>query len=350
MKNVFKIGKKEIGSSFPVFIIAEISGNHKQDIKRAYQIIDAAKAAGVDAIKMQTYTPDTITIDSDNKWFIVGKQNAWGGQTLYNLYKDAYTPWDWQPKLKLYAEKKGLIAFSTPFDTSAVDFLEKLLVPAYKISSFEINDIPLLKRVAQTKKPVILSRGLATQSDILLALKTLKNNGTRNIALLHCISSYPANPKYMNLSTIIDMKNRFKVPIGLSDHSLDPLVPIIAVSMGAHIIEKHLTLSRKDGGSDAQFSLEPAEFKSLVQSIRETERIIGKPTYSADSKEKENIVFKKSIIITQDIHKGEKLSYENTRILRPGFGLHPKYIEKVIGKIVKKNIKRATPLSWEYIK
>ncbi len=342
-------GKRKIGPGHPVFIIAEISANHNQSYKKAKKIIDAAINAGVDAIKLQTYTPDTLTIQSDKKWFKIGK-GPWAGHTLYDLYKKAYTPWDWQPKLKKYAEKKGVILFSTPFDKTAVDFLEKMNVALYKVASFEIIDVPLLKKIGQTKKPVIMSRGMASEQEIKLAIKTLKDNGVSQIAILHCISSYPAQPEQMNLSTIPDIAKKFKVVSGLSDHTLDITVPITSVALGACIIEKHITLSRAEGSPDSDFSLEPNELKQMVKSVREVQLAIGRPSYKSDKKESKNIVFRKSLFAVENIKKGEKFSTKNVHSIRPGHGLAPKYYDKVIGKMAKTDIKRGTPLSWNLIK
>lgn len=343
-------GKRKIGPGQPVFIIAEMSGNHNHDIKRAYKIIDAAAVAGADAVKLQTYTPDTITIDSDKKYFQVKVNDAWKGQTLYNLYKKAYTPWEWQPKLKKYGEKKGLIVFSTPFDDTAVNFLEKMKMQIYKVASFEVVDIPLLKKIGKTKKPVIMSRGMATTEEIKLAVKTLKNNGCPQVVLLHCVSSYPAEPSEMNLATIPDMAKKFKVIAGLSDHSLGITASVASVVLGASIIEKHLTLSRADGGADAGFSLEKEEFKELVQSVRDTEMAIGKPLYKPGKKEKENIIFRKSLFIVENIKKGEKFTEKNIRSIRPGHGMEPKYYDKILGKTAKVDMEKGEPFSWSLIK
>jgi len=343
-------GERKIGPGSPIFIIAEMSGNHNQDINRAYKIIDSAAQAGVDAVKLQTYTADTITLDSDKEYFQVKVNDAWKGQTLYSLYEKVYTPWDWQPKLKKYAEKKGLVCFSSPFDTTAVDFLEKMNVSIYKVASFEVVDIPLLKRIGQTNKPVIMSRGMASEEEIKLAIKTLKKAGCPNIIILHCISSYPAKPEEMNLTTIADIVKKFKVPAGLSDHSLEIKVPILSVALGACVIEKHITLSRKHGGPDAAFSLEPAEFKQMVKEVRQAELALGKPSYSVGSREVENIIFRKSLFVVKDIKKGKKFNKVNIRSIRPGHGLSPKYYEEIISKVASTDIERGTPLSWELIK
>lgn len=345
----FKIGHRIIGENHPCFIVAEMSGNHNHDIKNAYSIIDAAAEAGVDALKMQTYTPDTITLNSDKKWFRIKSDNQWGGQTLYQLYEKAYTPWEWQKKLKEYGEKKGLLVFSTPFDITSVDFLENLDVPLYKISSFEIVHIPLLKKVGQTRKPVFISRGLATPSEINQAIKTLKSAGCPKIVLLHCVSSYPATLAQMNVATMFDMRTRFNTLVGLSDHSLGPIAAITAVAEGACVIEKHLTLSRKDGGPDAAFSLEPAEFAILVKTIREVETAIGKVRYAPDKKEQKFLMYKPSLFAAAAIKQGEKFTPDNLRVVRPGFGLAPKYYEQVLGKTAKKDIKQGTPLTWNMI-
>lgn len=343
-------GVKLIGPGQPAFIIAEMSGNHNQDIKKAYKIIDAAVRAGADAVKMQTYTADTITIDCDNKYFQVKANDAWKGQTLYSLYKKACTPWEWQAKLKKYGESKGILVFSTPFDKTSVEFLEKMNVGLYKVASFEVVDIPLLKIIGKTKKPVIMSRGMATIEEIKLAIRTLKKNGCPQVAILHCISSYPAMSEQMNLAIIPDIAKRFKVIVGLSDHTLVQEVIIAAIALGSNIIEKHFTTSRAEGGPDASFSLEPDEFKNLVKSIRRTESALGKPFYGISKKESENVVFRKSLFAVQNIKKGEKFTKNNVRSIRPGYGLAPKYYEEIIGAEAKKNIGRGTPLSFSLIK
>lgn len=342
-------GKKVIGLGHPVFIIAEMSGNHNQDINRAYKIIDAAAAAGADAVKMQTYTPDTITIDCDNEYFQVKVNDAWKGQTLHSLYQKAYTPWEWQPKLKEYGESKDLVVFSTPFDNTAVDFLEEINTVLYKVASFEVVDIPLLKKIGKTKKPVIMSRGMASLEEIDLAVKTLKKNGAPQVAVLHCVSSYPALPEEMNLATIPDLTEKFGVVSGLSDHTINSEIAVAAVALGACVIEKHLTLARTDGGPDAAFSLEPEELKNLVESIRITEKAIGAPHYGPGKKEIENVNFRKSLFIVKDVEKGEVFTEKNVRSIRPGYGLKPKYYDEVIGKKAARNMKKGTALSWELL-
>ncbi len=347
---IIKIKGKKINlGKDRVFIVAELSGNHNQDFNKALEIIDAAAKAGVDAIKLQTYTANTITIDSDKKYFKIRVNNAWKGQTLHSLYTKAHTPWQWQPKLKKYAEAKGLICFSTPFDNTAVDFLEKMNVSLYKVASFEVVDIPLLKKIGATKKPVIMSRGMATQDEIRLAIKTLKKAGCPAVALLHCVSSYPAVAEEMNLKTIPDMAKRFKTVVGLSDHTLGTTVSLGAVALGASIIEKHVTWCRSEGGPDAEFSLEPEELKNLVISIRALEKALGRPTYGSKNKESENIIFRKSLFVVQDIKKGDLFTYKNVRSIRPGHGLAPKYLEKILGKKATLNIEKGTPLAWKTI-
>jgi len=340
---------RRIGPGEPVFIIAEMSGNHNQSYERALQIVDAAIEAGVDAIKLQTYTPDTLTIDCDKEYFQVKVNDAWAGQTLYSLYQKAYTPWDWQPKLKEYAESKGVLVFSTPFDETAVDFLEKMNVALYKIASFEVGDLELLKKIGQTKKPVIMSRGMATAEEIELAIKTLKESGTTQVAVLQCVSSYPATPDQMNLATIPDITKKFEAVSGLSDHTLGTTVPLTSVALGASIIEKHFTLRRADGGTDAAFSLEPEEMKQLVTAVREAEKAIGKPFYGAGEKESENLIFRRSLFVVKDVEKGEKFNRDNVRSIRPGHGLEPKYLNKILGKAATRDIERGTPLKWEFV-
>ncbi len=272
-------GEIIIGPGHPVFIIAELSGNHHHNFDKTMKLIDVAAEAGVDAVKLQTYTPDTITINCDKEPFQIKVNDAWKGQTLHSLYEKCYTPWEWQPKLKEYGESKGLVVFSTPFDNTAVDFLEEMNVDLYKVASFEVVDIPLLKRIGKTKKPVIMSRGMASIEELDLAIRTLKQSGAPEVAVLHCISSYPAKAEEMNLSTIPELRDRFKVIAGLSDHSLGITASVASVALGGKIIEKHIIMSREEGGPDAGFSLEPEEFKQLVRTIRETEKAIGKPSY-----------------------------------------------------------------------
>lgn len=343
-----RIGKRVVGDGH-TFIIAEVSANHTGDINKAKEIIAAAAEAGADALKLQTYRPDTITIDSDRPEFQVKVNDAWKGKTLYQLYGEAFTPWEWHAELFAYAKSLGMIAFSSPFDAAAVAFLETLKVPLYKVASFEVIDIPLLEAIGKTKKSVIMSRGLATVEEINLAVKTLRKFGTKEIIILQCISGYPAAPEDMHLSTIPDITKRFKVLAGLSDHTLSNDVAVASVALGASVIEKHLTLRRADGGPDAAFSLEPGEFKHMVESVRMTERAIGTPSYERSKSERENVVFRKSLFAVKEIKKGERFTSENVRSIRPGQGLEPKYYRVVLGKRAARDIAFATPLSWKLI-
>jgi len=349
MKNEFIIGKHTIDDSHPVYIIAEMSANHNRDFEQAVKIIHAAGEAGADAIKLQTYTPDTISIDCDNGYFQIGRGTIFEGQTLYNLYKEAFTPWEWQPKLKEIANKLGLDLFSSPFDYTAVDFLEKMDVPAYKIASPELVDIPLIQRVARTGKPIIMSTGMATLSEIDEAVEASKKLGGSQLALLKCTSAYPATPEEMNLRTIPHMAEAFQLPVGLSDHTLGIAVPIAAVSLGACIIEKHLTLSRSISGPDSAFSIEPQEFKEMVNAIRIVEKSIGSISYHSTQEEKSVRIYRRSLFAVKDIKADEVLTEQNVRSIRPGYGLHPRYLNTVLGKRVNKFIDRGTPLNWDLI-
>ncbi len=343
----FEIGGKKIGSEYPTFIIAELSANHANDFDIAVETIKAMKDAGADAVKFQTYTPDTITIDCDNEDFHIKQGTIWDGLILYNLYDDAYMPWDWQPKLKEIAEDLGLIVFSSPFDFTSVDFLEDMNVPAYKIASYEITDIPLIKYVASKGKPVIISTGIATFEDIELALKACHDVGNNQVALLKCTSSYPSPLDEINLKTIQDMDERFESVIGLSDHTMGSSVSIAAVALGANIIEKHFILNRNMDSADAEFSMEPHEFKMMVDGIRDVEKALGHANYDLTEKMEINRDFSRSLYIVEDIKKGEIFTKENLKSIRPGFGLHPKYYEKVLGKKSNIDISRGTPLKRE---
>ena len=344
-----KIGERKVGPGQPVFVIAELSGNHNQSFERAREMVKVACDCGVDAIKLQTYTADTLTIDSDKEWFQVKVNPAWRGENLYQLYQKAYTPWEWQPELKKIAQDRGVILFSTPYDETAVEFLEKMEVPAYKVSSFEVTDTGLLKKIASTKKPVIMSRGMASLEELELAISTLRESGTEEVAILHCISSYPARPEEMNLATIADIRKRFGTVVGLSDHSLGITASVASVALGASIIEKHFTLRRDDGGCDASFSLEPEEFKELIKSVREVEKAMGKVQYGAGKKESENIVFRRSLFVVKDMKEGEEFSSENVRYIRPGYGLALKFLPEILGKKARIDIERGTPLSHDLI-
>lgn len=344
----FKIKDFEIGGG-KTFIVAELSANHNHDFDIAVNTIKAAKEAGADAIKLQTYTPDTLTIDVNNDYFKINKGTLWDGKTLYALYKEAYTPWEWQPKLKKIAEEIGLICFSTPFDKSAVDFLEKMQMPAYKVASFEIIDIPLIEYIASKGKPVILSTGIATLNDIESALTSVRKTVNENIALLKCTSAYPAPYDEANLKTIADMSERFNVVSGLSDHTLGTSVSIASVALGAKIIEKHFILDRKIGGPDSEFSIEPNEFKFLVKSIREVEKAIGEVNYEISGKVEKNRIFARSLFIVEDMIKGEEFTEKNVRSIRPGYGLPPKHIKDIIGRKAKDNYEKGTPLNWSMV-
>ena len=346
----FKIGNKEIGTGNTVFIIAEMSANHNQNLERAKEMIKSAAVAGADAVKLQTYTPDTLTIDCKKESFIVKDANPdWDGKTLYDLYKTAYLPWEWYSELRKTADDCGIIIFSTAYDATAVDFLEKMDVPAYKIASFEVNDIEFLKRVAKTGKPVIISKGMASIEEIELAISTLRENGTKDIALLHCVSSYPAKPEDMNLATIPDIKERFKVVSGLSDHSLGITMCIESIAFGACIIEKHFTLKRSDGGPDSSFSIEPEELRHLVKSVKDAEKAVGKVQYGVLKSELANMAGRRSLFAIRDIKAGEEFSRENIRSIRPGYGLAPKFMPEILGQKALADIARGTPLDWELV-
>ncbi len=330
-----------------VLIIAELSANHGQKIEIAVETIRAAKRAGADAIKLQTYTSDTMTIDCQNKYFTdVLKGSIWEGRTLYELYKEAYTPWEWHKELFKIAKEEGLLCFSTPFDKTAVDFLEQFDPPAYKIASFEIQDIPLIEYAAAKNRPMIMSTGIAELEDIELAVQTCRDAGNNNIILLKCTSSYPAPIEEANLLTIPDLKNRFNVEVGLSDHTMGIVAPIVAVTLGARVIEKHFILDKSIGGPDASFSLDEKEFTEMVKAVRQTEKAIGKVTYELTEKVKTNRKFARSLFVVKDIMAGEVLSEENIRSIRPGYGLHPRFLKEILGKKAKIDLKRGMPVKW----
>ena len=343
------INNRIIGDGHPVYIIAEMSANHGQSYDEAVRIIQAAKEAGADAIKLQTYTPDTITIDCDNEHFRIGKGSIWEGKNLYELYKEAYTPWEWQPKLKEIANDLGMDLFSSPFDRTAVDFLEKVDVPAYKIASFELVDIPLIQHVAKTGKPMIMSTGMATLAEIDEAVTTARDGGCKELALLKCTSAYPADPAEMNLRTIPHMAEAFCVPVGLSDHTLGIAVPVAAVAFGACIIEKHFTMTRNIPGPDSAFSLEPHEFKQMVNAIRVVEKAVGVVNYEVTERESASRVFRRSLFVVKDMKAGDVFTTDNLCSIRPGQGLRPKYLSYVLGKKASRIIKRGEPLLWDFI-
>jgi N-acetylneuraminate synthase len=345
----FNIAGRPVGAGSPAYIIAEISANHNQDLNAALQLVRAAKEAGADAVKVQTYTPDTITLRSDRAPFRIGGGTLWDGQVLWDLYKEAYMPWEWQPRLKEEAERLGLHFFSTPFDFTAVDFLEELGVPAYKIASFELVDLPLIRKVASTGKPLILSTGMATVSEIEEAVVTAREAGAEQIALLRTNSAYPAPPDEMDLRTIPHMARLFGVPVGLSDHTLGVAVPVAAVATGAALIEKHFTLSRAVPGPDSAFSLEPEEFKAMVEAVRTTEKALGDVRYGPTTKEEASRVFRRSLFVVKNVRAGEPFTEENVRSIRPAHGLHTRYYEQVLGRRAKVDVEAGTPLSWELI-
>ena len=343
-----RINNRSIRPQRPTYIVAELSANHNQDFDQAVKIVEEAKRAGADAVKLQTYTPDTLTIDCNNEYFKI-EGTIWEGRTLYDLYKEAYTPWEWQPKLKEIADSLNIELFSTPFDVTAVDFLEGMAVPAYKIASFEVVDIPLIRRVAKIGKPIIMSTGMATFDEIDEAVRTIREAGNNQIALLKCTSAYPSRPEDMNLLTIPHLAEAYGLPTGLSDHTLGTTVPIAAVALGACIIEKHLTLSRSIAGPDSAFSLEPHEFKEMVEAVRTTEKALGRVYCGASENEKQSRIFRRSLFVVKDMKKGERFTEQNVRSIRPGHGLHTRYLDVVLGKKARMNIDRGTPLSWDLI-
>lgn len=345
----FTIGKAKVGDDSPVFIIAELSANHNQSLQVALDTVKAAADTGADAIKLQHYKPDTITIDCDNKYFQINQGTIWDGKTLFNLYQEAFMPWEWTEKIFQAAEDAGLVCFSSPFDFSAVDFLEEFSAPAYKIASFEITDIPLIEYVASKGKPVIISTGIATLSDIELAVQACRRKGNYEISLLKCTSSYPAPLETVNLNTIPNLKETFHTVVGLSDHTLGTSVPVASVALGGKIIEKHFILDKKLGGPDASFSLDPAEFSMMVKSVREVEKALGKVSYELSDKVIKSREHSRSLFIVKDVKKGESLSDENVRSIRPGFGMHTKYLNEIQGKTFRKDLVKGTPMSWDLI-
>jgi N-acetylneuraminate synthase len=344
-----KIDNRQVGPGCAAYIVAEMSANHSQNFAQAVQIVQAAKEGGADAIKLQTYTPDTLTIDCDSEHFRIGKGTIWEGKNLYQLYQEAYTPWDWQPKLKQVADDCGLHCFSSPFDRTAVDFLERMGVPAYKIASFELVDLPLIRYVARTGKPLIMSTGMASLEEIKEAIEAAREGGAREIALLKCTSAYPSSPEEMNLRTIPDMVARFGVPVGLSDHTMSIAVPVAAVTLGACIVEKHLTLSRSIPGPDSAFSLEPSEFKQMVEAIRMTEKGLGHVNYEPTKSEEASRVFRHSLFVIQDIKEGEAFTEQNVRSIRPGYGLPPRHLPMVLTRKAACRLKAGTPLTFDHL-
>lgn len=344
-----QIADRVVGPGEPVYVIAELSANHGQDVERARELVHAAKEAGADAVKLQTYTADTLTIDSDKDYFVIKGGTLWDERSLYELYAEAYTPWEWHGDLKALAESLGLALFSSPFDDSAVEFLEGLGVPAYKVASPEIVDTALVRRIAQTGKPMIVSTGMASLPEISRAVEVARAAGASQVALLRCNSSYPAPAAEMDLRTIPHMAATWGVPVGLSDHTLGITAAITAVSLGACLIEKHFTLSRADGGPDSSFSLEPDEFRDMVRAVREAEQALGAIRYGPSPSEEKSRVFRRSLFATRDVRAGERFTHGNVRSIRPGHGLPPDYMEMVLGRVSTKDIERGTPLSWALI-
>lgn len=344
-----EIAGRAIGTKHAPYVIAEVSGNHKGRIDTALAIIEAAKNAGADAVKLQTYTADTITIDHDGEGFVV-ENGLWAGQKLYDLYDEAHTPWSWHAALFERGRELGITVFSSPFDTTAVDFLEELDAPAYKIASFEIVDLPLIAYTARTGKPLIISTGMADLEEIGQAVETAREAGCEQLVLLHCVSGYPTPVNESNLATITELREIFKTDVGLSDHSLTTVSAAAATALGATVVEKHLTLDRDAGGPDSAFSLEPDEFRQLCEDCRTAWNAVGQPGFGRKSSEKDNAIFRRSLYVVKDISKNEPLTRKNIRSIRPGYGLEPKYIEKVLGKRSTQNIPRGTPLHWDLFK
>jgi N-acetylneuraminate synthase len=349
-KSEINIAGRKIGSNHSPFIIAEMSGNHNQSLDRALAIVEAAAKAGVHAVKLQTYTAETMTLDiAEREFFINDPDSLWKGKSLYDLYKEAYTPWEWHKPIFDRCKELGIIGFSTPFDDTAVDFLEELNVPCYKIASFENADIPLMRKVAATGKPMIISTGMATIAELDETVRTAREAGCRNLILLKCTSSYPATPENTNILTIPHMAKLFDCQVGLSDHTMGIGVAVASVTLGATVIEKHFTLSRADGGVDSAFSMEPDEMRALVTETKRAWQALGKVSYGPTEKEKKSLIFRRSLYIVQDMKKGDVLTRENLRAIRPGLGLPPKYYDVLLGKCVSLDTKKGTPFSWGMI-
>jgi len=350
LTNPIKLGDQFIGTGYPPFIVAEMSGNHNQALEKALSIVEAAARAGAHAVKLQTYTADTLTIDVEEEGFIIqDPESLWKGKSLYELYKEAYTPWEWHEPIMKKCQGLGLIAFSTPFDETAVDFLEGLNVPAYKIASFESNHLPLIRKAASTGKPLIISTGMATIAELDDAVRTAREAGCQDIVLLKCTSTYPAPPEDVNLVTIPHLRKLFGVEVGISDHTLGVGVSIAAVAMGACIVEKHFTLSRAEGGVDAVFSMEPPEMRLLSDELLKAWQGLGKISYDLTPREQSSLMFRRSIYVVHDIKAGELFTSKNIRIIRPGAGLQPKYYDILIGKRSSRDIRRGEPLKWEFV-
>lgn len=350
MNKSVTIDNRLIGAGNPTYFIAEMSANHLMNLERAKEIILKAKQAGADAIKLQTYRPDTITVDCRGEEFMATKGSPWEGMNLYDLYKTAYTPWEWHKDLFEYSKEIGITCFSSPFDLTAVDLLEELGAPAYKIASFEINDIPLIRKVARTGKPVIISTGIAEMSDIELALSVCREEKNENVILLKCVSEYPTPYEELNLRTIANMKETFDCMVGLSDHSLGCEVDIAGVALGACVVEKHMTLRRADGGPDGVFSMEPEEFENMIKSIKNVEKALGEVKYELTDKQKQSRGRSRSLYVVKDIKKGEVFTPDNMKSIRPGFGLHTKYYDDILGKEATCDLPKGTAMKWAYVK
>jgi N-acetylneuraminate synthase len=350
MSSDLRIADISVGIGHPPFVIAELSGNHNGSLERAIRLVEAAADAGAHAIKLQTYTADTLTIDVNSGDFLVSaKDSPWAGRSLHDLYEQAHTPWAWHEPIMRRATQLGMVAFSTPFDETAVDFLAKLEVPAYKIASFENVHLPLIKKVAAQGRPVIISTGLASLGEVDEAVTAARAAGCKELVLLKCTSTYPASPENSNVATIPHLRALFDCEVGLSDHTMGVGAAVAAVALGATVIEKHITLSRSDGGVDASFSLEPQEFRSLVVETRRAHDAIGKVQFGPTEAEQDSLVFRRSIYVVRDVAAGEKLSPDNIRIIRPGYGLAPKYYEKILGATLQKGARIGTPLSWDLL-
>ena len=347
---MIKVGNVSIGSCSKPFIIAEMSGNHNQSLNRALEIVDAAAKAGAHALKIQTYTPDTMTLDmAEGEFFVADKTNLWQGKTLYELYSEAHTPWEWHQPIFERAAALGMIAFSTPFDDTAVDFLESLDVPCYKIASFENTDLPLIRRVAATGKPMIISTGMASLAELDETVRVAREAGCKDLVLLKCTSTYPATPENTNILTIPHLRDMFGCEVGLSDHTMGIGVSVASVALGASVIEKHFTLNRADGGVDSTFSMEPSEMLSLVVESARAWESLGRINYGPTESEKKSLAYRRSLYVTNDIKAGEMFSSQNLRAIRPGSGLPPKYLPMLLGKRLAKDVKKGTPMSWDLI-
>ncbi len=351
MNESIHIADRKVGPSAPPFVIAEMSGNHNCSLERALEIVDAAAHAGAHALKMQTYTADTLTLDVSGDAFVITDENSlWSGRSLYQLYEQAHTPWDWHGPIFARARELGMIAFSTPFDETAVDFLEDLGVPCYKIASFENGHVPLIRRVAETGKPVIMSTGMATRDELDTAVQAARDAGCKELILLKCTSTYPADPTDTNLMTVPDMRERYGCQVGLSDHTLGIGVSLAAVALGCTVIEKHFTLARADGGVDSAFSIEPDELAELVEQSERAWRALGSVVYGPTGAEEASVQFRRSLYIAEDMHAGDEFTSQNVRVVRPGYGLAPVHYDEIIGRRVARDASKGTPVSWDLVR